>query len=203
MKNPTPYYSYEQLSVMHRVQRRRIYRHDQKIIQLFTTIPAIFSIAIVFSYGILAWSNIADLLYSHHYHDFGIVGVLDFLAFGICCAGISVQGEKWMRAPIGFFIYMLFDFFMDFKIAYAVPIMLLYTIMASYFVGRHEANINLLKQFDDFPFIGISDDVKLRNLRSDDSLRDLEKLAERRIREIECEPPKPKKEREEYTTRRW
>ena len=203
MKQLKPYYTYDQISVMMRQQRRRIYRNDQRIIRVFTTIPAIIFIIAAFIYGFVGWATAFDAVYSHEYHDYGILGIFDFLVFAVCCAVIAIQGEKWLFAPIAFFAYITLDMLIHMKISVVLAAMLIYIVTASYFVGRHDANIRLLKMFDDFPFICTSDDVGLRTFRNEDVIRDLEKTADKTIREIQDMPPQPKKEREEYTTRRW
>ena len=113
---------------------------------------------------------------------------------------MTVQGESRIKVPVAFGIYMLIDFGIHLKISGALCGMLIYLIIASIKVARHEADINVLKLFDDFPFLGTSEDVKLGTYRNEDIIKDLEKTAEKSMRDYVPEPEKP---REEYTTRRW
>ena len=200
MSKPVPYHSYEQFSVMARAQKRRIYQRDKRMITFLSTIPAIVCVFAAFVYGLIGWLSVAETLYTHERATMNVLGFFDFLAFAIASAAMSVQGESRIKVPAAFGVYMIFDFGIHLKVSGILCGMLIYLILASIKVARHEADINILKQFEDFPFLGTSEDVKLGTYRNDDIIKDLEMAAEKSMRNY---VPEPKKEREEYTTRRW
>ena len=200
MKAPSPYYSYDQISVMAILQRRRIYNHDKKVISTVTTIPMIVFATAAVIYGLLGWSATCATIRSGVYCDLGVVGFIDFLAFGIAAALLTVMGESNKPVPLGFLVFMLVDTAVNASFSVVLVAMFLYLLFAAVKVARHEANLNLLKQFKDYPFLVTSDDIKLRTYRDQVNINELEILAERSIRDRPVEPSKP---REEYTTRRW
>ena len=200
MSKPTPYHTYEQFSVMARAQKRRIYQQNKRMVTVLSAIPAIVCVLAAFVYGVIGWLSVAETLYTHERATMNVLGFFDFIAFAIASAAMSVQGESRIKVPVAFGVYMLFDFGIHLKVSGILCGMLIYLILASIKVARHEADINILKKFEDFPFLGTSVDVKLGTYRNADVIRDLEQTAEKSIRD---NPPEPKAPREEYTTRRW
>ena len=200
MRPPSSYHSYDQFSVMSKLQKRRIYQHDNKMIKLLTTIPAVVFVFAAFVYGFIGWIGVAATLYTSSYVDLGVLGILDFLAFAAASAAISVQDGNRVVIPALFFIYIVFDTLFHMKFSVMLIAMLAYIVFASFKVARHITDINVLRQFEDFPFIDTSDDVKLGTFRNDDVVKALEKVAEKSIRD---HVPEEKKPREEYTTRKW
>ena len=202
MRPPSPYHSYEQVSVMPKAQRRRIYLQNIRMIKILTTIPSVICVFAALVYGLIGWLGVAESLYfslSTHV-SMTVLGFLDFLAFAVATAAISVQGENRFFIPIAFFVYIIFDTLLHSQFSVILLAMLVYIIYASFKSARHEADLNVLRQFEDFPFLITSDDVKLGTYRNDDIVKELEKVAEKSIRDA---PPEPKKPREEYTTRKW
>lgn len=200
MKAASPYYSYDQISVMGILQRRRIYNHDKKIISVMTTIPIMVFIVATVIYGIIGWSTTCATIRSGRYVDLGVVSYIDFFAFGIAGALITVQGNNRIGVPAGFLAFMLLDTAFNSAFSAVLVLMFIYVFICSHLVSRHEANLEMLKQFKDYPFLVTSDDVKLGSYRNQVNIEELETLAERSIRDYH---PEPKAPREEYTTRRW
>ena len=202
MRPPSPYHSYDQLSVMPRQQKRRIYQRNVRVIKLLSTIPAYVCIAAALVYGLIGWVGIAETLYFSLESPVSItvLGFLDFLAFALATAAISIQGENRVVIPAVFLVYIIIDTLIHMKFSVILIAMLVYVIYASFKAARHEAELNLLKQFEDFPFLSTSDDAKLGTYRNDDVIKELEQVAEKSIRDSS---PVQKKPREEYTTRKW
>ena len=200
MRPPSPYHSYEQIAVMSKNQRRRDYLQNVRMIKILTTIPACICVFMALVYGIIGWLGIAETLYTHNRVSISVLGFLDFLVFAAATAAICIQGENRIVIPIAFLAYVLFDMLLHMKISVILMAMLVYVFYASFKAARHEAEIDLLRQFDDFPFLNTSDDSELRTFRNDDVVRALEHTA---VNSIHDPGPKPEIQREEYTSRKW
>ncbi|MBR1749706.1 MAG: hypothetical protein IJ740_02310 [Ruminococcus sp.] len=200
MKPPSPYHSYEQFAVMSKSQKRRIYLQNIRMIKILTTIPAIVCVFAAFIYGLIGWLGVAESLYTHSHVSVTVLGFLDFIAFAAATAAISVQGENRFFIPLAFLVYIIFDTLLHMKFSFILIAMLVYIVYASFKSARHEADINVLRLFDDFPFLCTSEDVSLNTYRNDDIIKELESVAEKSIRDS---GPTQKQPREDYTERKW
>ena len=79
--------------------------------------------------------------------------------------------------------------------------MLVYLIFASYKTSRYEADLDVLKQFDGYPFLNKSEDAALNTYRNDEVIENLEK----KLYYVQSNDRDDKQtgDREEYTSRKW
>ncbi len=201
MKATSPYHSYAEISMMTNKQRRSIYVKDKRNIKVLTTIPFAAMVLSFVVYGILGWIGIAATIYSSQYINTGVTGVLDFIAFFIAGAVMTVQGTKRFAVPAVFALYMLIDILGNQYISPIPAAMLVYLIFASYKTSRYEADLDVLKQFDGYPFLNKSEDAALNTYRNDEVIENLEK----KLYYVQSNDRDDKQtgDREEYTSRKW
>lgn len=204
MKAPSPHYSYEQFSVMPIAQKRRVYIRDKKNIKALVSVPFALMVLAVFVFGVVGWLGIAATIYSHSYIDFGVTKFIHFIAFAIAGGAISVQGERRFVIPLAFLIYTLLDTLIHMEFSPILVLMLAYVFFASEKVARYEADLNILKQFDGYPFLNKSDDGSLNTYRNDEVIKTLEKTVYYAQHPDDTPPADDEgSQREEYTQRRW